>query len=593
MINARRLLACAAGYLLCVAVLHGSVLAHLGTRVLGGAFVGGIFVWETSWFSHCLRASVNPFFTRQLMYPMGVPVVVESPWNALLGVLLSFWTGPYRAVNVLFLGNYVLSGVAMAALALELTDDGAASFVAGFFFMFCQYALAEHILGHLHESTIYPLPLLFLGVLRLFKGRRGSWVLVTAGLALTCLSSAYLMLEGVLIGLPVFLFLARRELAGPRWGVAWRQMAASAAAVAALTAFAYLPVWLRRRDFVGGDGFFSLSVLSFFDFPAWHPSPWIQALRLHTAGLVNPAAIDPARPDRTDFAFRSQPENLLGFFGLTLPALLAVGWKRGALRRRGPWLGLAAAGAVLALGPRLQWAYAGGRLPLPYALLELAGPLRAFRAPARMIVLSWVGLCALAGCSFAAWTRDWKPGTRAACAAAVLLSFSWEMGLSVLGRQCAAAEPSGVFARLRQDPAPGAVLELPVSISGSGEVSVNSEAFMLREPLYGRPLVVGRPVRYTDDSLDFCMTKPLAFELTHPPALEALYAAKPSPARLRALARAGRAAFAKAGVRFVLLHTRDGFISALDRRLDSELLRASLGAPVEADPDGSLLFEVR
>ena len=576
---ARPWLTAAALYASAVLFFHRDLWAGPGPRVLGGGFVGGVFAWEIAWFKSCLASWTYPLFTRQLMFPSGTALIVESPWTALLGAAAAAGLGVYRAINALFLFNYLASGLAAFALAYEWTEDAPAATLAGYFYMFSHYAVVEHLMGHLHESALYFLPLVFLGLLRVERRRPGGWALFSLGALGTTLASSYLTLATLGVGVPVFLAARWASREGRALdGDGWRRLAAVAAAVAALGALCYLPAAVLGPRLVGGHGFYSLSVLSFFDPPAWHPWALVQRWRLHTAGLVDVSRLSGAA-DHTDFAFRAEPENLVGFFPLSLLALLAAGaWAR-AWKGCKTWLAVAAAGLLLSLGPKLQWDYQGGRLWLPYAALMRLPWLSQLRAPARMIALTWVSASVLAAVSFQALTRRRAAAWRWIAAVLLAGAFSTELALWVLGRESVYLEEGAAYQALRADPAPGAVLELPLAISVSGEVSVNAERYMLQQPLHGRPLVVGRPARYTWDSLSFCEDTPYLFELTHPAALQA-WLDQPRARRDAAL-RQGLSAMRKAGIRYVLLHTGDRFFGE-DTIARYEAALQPLGAPVAA-----------
>jgi hypothetical protein len=123
----------------------------------------------TSWTEHLLAA-----------YPLTTPIV--------------WLTGnPIAAYDILLMACFVLNGVAMFALARELTDSNAGAFVAGLAFAFAPFQ-ASHV-AHVQMLMAFGMPLALLGLHRYVEhGRRSGLAWFTSGWLVVALSNAYFLL---------------------------------------------------------------------------------------------------------------------------------------------------------------------------------------------------------------------------------------------------------------------------------------------------------------------------------------------------------------------------------------------------------------
>ncbi|MBI5596387.1 MAG: hypothetical protein HY928_09900 [Elusimicrobia bacterium] len=593
--SSRALLLAAALYAAALGALHAPVLRSPGQRVLGGAQVAGLMVWEAWWFGGAWKdSSRTPWHTTALMHPEGVRVGPHSPLAALLYWPAAKAAGPYAGLNAFALAAYLGAGLGMFLLALELTGHVPAALGAGLVFMFSQEALTQHRLGQFGQAFTGFVPLLFLGLRRLADGRPARAVLILGALG-SGLATPYTAFAALVVGGPLYAaaLRLRGEVRDPRGFL--REAALAWGLAAAAGALLYWPVLAPLPGAIGGSESYSLSLLSFLDPPSWHPSAWVQALRRATSGFPDPRAQAAEHVlSRPGLALLATPEHLMGYFPVALLGLLAWGaWTRRA-RGQGAWGVLGAGAVLLALGPRLQAAYAPGAVPLPYMVFKAIPFASSLRAPARLIMLAW-----LAAAVFAAFAVRglWdalvpRPRARAALLAALAACFSWELGLGEAGSWWTEVPRSGAYEFLRSDPRPGAVLELPAAIGPAGDVSIDVQPYMLAQPLHGRPLVLGRPPRHSWDSLRFCLNTDFVYEAVHPAVLRALYARPDLRGRLDELRAGGRAALARGGIAFVLLHGEAPLFSdevVTDYR---RLLDDVLGAPAFVDGRGIVVYPV-
>lgn len=273
--------------------------------------------------------------------------------------------------------------------------------------------------------------------------------------------------------------------------------------------------------------------------------------------------------------------------------LLGWGLRRGALKDCGPWIALTVTGVVLSLGSYFQWSYESTGIPLPYLLFKKLPLLGVFRGPSRMILLATVGWSVLVAVSFAEIRRSIK-GRRLPMGLLGLLLciYSWEMGLGSIGGWATPVRSGGVYERLSEDKTSAAVLELPVGITGAGDVTVNAQEFMLHQPLHGKPLVVGRPTRQSRRSLHFCENTDVVYELTHPHVLAGLYERKDLRGRLAQLKRTGREVLREHKIRYVLFHENDSFFSARIMKRYSRFLDDVLGPAQMRDDTGLRMYRI-
>lgn len=174
---------------------------------------------------------------------------------------------------------------------------------------------------------------------------------------------------------------------------------------------------------------------------------------------------------------------------LTALAVIALAlWRRpGAVPR--PWLALAVAFALLALGPFIHVAGTNTFIPGPWAVLRYVPVVGLARSPARFAVV--VTMLASVAFAFAfAALRDRVPRRRLATALALLLA-----GVELLPspRPLWAATVPAIYYRIAADPDPRVrVLELPTGVrdgaSSVGNFSARTQYF---QAMHGKRLIGG------------------------------------------------------------------------------------------------------
>jgi len=470
-------------------------------------------------------------------------------------------------VNIFSLLTYTGAGLSMMLLAFYWTKDHLASFLAGFIYMFSHFVLTQHFIGHMGESNIFFLPILLLGYFK-FQNKQTifHWMLLLIGIVGISLTTPYMVFTALIIGLPTVMVAERKKiLCMPDKKVFFAGMGSAMLLGFICGLLAYMPL-IMEKDLIGGSEKYALSLLSFLDYPMWHPSLIIQGLREFTSGLaINEAALTSSWIGRRDLLSLATPEDLMGFFGLTLLSLLIFGaWKK-AFKGNAVWVYLIIVGVVLSLGPFLKIYYKETKIPLPYLIFSNIPVLSSFRVPSRLILLAWMGAAILAAISFKTLVYPMKTRSRKYIVFVfILVAYSWEMGLGSINSWTTSLNSGRAYQFIKKAPGKGGILELPVSINKKGDISINAQSFMLHQPLHEKPLVLGRPHRHTGGSLVFCETVDFVYELTHPVVISNLYTDPKLKDRRDLLKMEGRKILRKNNIDFVLLHTRNRFFLKRD-----------------------------
>ncbi len=467
--------------------------------------------------------------------------------------------------------------------------------MAGFVFMFSHYSLTQHILGHVNQATLVFIPVVFLGLLQMAEPRssRGAGVFCL-GLLGSSLVSVYFAFQLLTVGIPAFsiwLWFSRKDMDKKKFLT--EGVVATGVAVA-LSSLFYWPLLAYGKSLIGGTEVSSLSLLSFVDFPAWHPAVWVQHIRHFTSGfLEGPWSSSVVLLSRPELMLRAKPENLMGYFGISVLALIGWGVVRKSFHGQGAWVLLCAIGVLFSLGPVLQWAYRPTSLPLPYFLFQKIPFVGMFRAPSRMILFASLGAAVLVALAYRTVSPPGSHWVKAYFVPVLFVGvYSWEMGLTSIGQWATVMHTDGVYDELKTNRDAGAVLEVPVSIEKTGDISLTVQLHMLYQPVHGRPLVVGRPSRHTRTSLTACENTEYLYELTHPQTIFELYSNPALADRLRLLMRDGRPVLRTMGIKYVVFHGEDHLFSDEVKTAVKRFLRDSLGQEMMSDDQSRLLFKV-
>jgi hypothetical protein len=136
--------------------------------------------WFLAWTGHALAAGVNPFFSPELNYPLGINVLSNVSMAA-LGVLLapvSLTLGPVAAFNLAMRLAFMLSGTSLYLVLRWWRISWIPAALAGLVYAFSPFMIGQGT-GHLHMAFA-PLPPLILFLLE--RGLSGRWTSRRAGL---------------------------------------------------------------------------------------------------------------------------------------------------------------------------------------------------------------------------------------------------------------------------------------------------------------------------------------------------------------------------------------------------------------------------
>ncbi len=433
-------------------------------------------VFNLWWTAEAVFDGRSPFWTPQLFHPTGTTLAYTefTPLFGLLSAplvrLVGGVEGAVLAQNLWVMLSFVLTGYATFLFAGRVTGSRGGAILAGLLAAYCAFRI--HHVEHLNLLSTFWTPLagwLFAGWLLVDQRARpprwpqlGWFVLLGLGMTLTSFSIASFTAVFLALWLGATALLRRRAW----WPGAWRR-AALAVAAFALGALPMALVWL------GGEGGgvaahpdelvrWSPDLLGFF-------LPQGSAL---LGPLVEPAAACLHRP--------SGEEMHLGWMTIVAAIAGVSALRRAAL----PLLIASLTCLTLALGPGVWF---GGEYHAlgftPYALLtKLAPVLDAVRTPNRFVVPALIALTPLAAAGVA------RICERTRWALPVLLGLAL-VEMTPPPFQGVEARPDDVFFRMADDPAPGAVIELPIL-----EINqLNRAAF--HAAAHGRPLVGGPLIR--------------------------------------------------------------------------------------------------
>jgi hypothetical protein len=352
-----------------VLAIAAAVLLHQQILQLNGVPDRGdplFSMWRLAWIAHQLRRAPFHLFDANIFYPAG-NTLAYSDATLLPGLLTApfLWAGMPVATahGVLFVLSFVAAGLAMFALAWEVTQRMAPSLTAGLMFAFYPYRFSTYSHLEMQGLALMPLALLFLlRVLRAGRWRDARWLgVVSAGQVLwSFYLGAYLAvgLAAVAAGLWLVGSLSLRRCG--------RQLAL-AAAIALIVVLPYSRPYWRAEQTVGSRGTAELSQFS--------ASPKDYLTLTSNSGTWGSRLPSPVNGERALFP---------GGTAVALSVLAVV-------PPAGPVTAAAMIAALVSVDATL------GLNGLVFrSLYGLATPFRAFRVPARFGMVLGLFVCLLA-----------------------------------------------------------------------------------------------------------------------------------------------------------------------------------------------------
>ena len=378
-------------------------------QAIGGWIDARENYWNLWWARQALlQEHANPFQATNMQYPFGISLLFHTfnLANGILSLPFQLFGGVAFAYNMLNLLALVLAGSGMCALVWYVVRSRSAAFVAGLIYAFSPYVAFHVDAGQTNLIAIQWMPWYFLALL---LGLRRHWIWLPVAsilLLVNALTDWHYVVFLAIITAITALYEAMR-LPRARYITLLAKLGLLGGCFVLLAAPVLFPM-LRElssdlavtRDL--DDSLNHSADLLAFGLPSpFHPlwGAW--------AGKI--------------FYERLVPPNMVG--GLAslgyATVLLALA---GVVSRRRDWALfalIAAAGAVLALGPYLRVdgavveLAAGRPVPLPYLLFHRLPLMSTVRVPSRFVLVTMFGLSVLAGMGVAAiWS--WFGSTRRA-----------------------------------------------------------------------------------------------------------------------------------------------------------------------------------
>lgn len=482
-------------YLAYTLLLLYPVSFHIFTLLPGYAIDTYQHLWISWWYKYSLTSlHINPNNLVTLFAPNGMvnPLIWASPLPHLLSLPLQYLLGTIGTFNVMYIISFPLCGLAMYALAYDLTHHHAAAFIAGFIFAFFP-AKTIHLVGHYLQFHIYWLPLYILFLLRLLKNP--TWknaALCGVFLGLSVLSHFIQAAQFVLpITLVIFVyaFFTRQKIWNAK--VFLRLLVIFVVAVVIILPF-YGPYLFgshrsELETVTGGVSNFCPDLFNFFVPYIWHPlSTLIPSLFRYNLKLV---------PLGGNYV------ESVAYVGVFVFITACIGL----LKRRKEallWGAVALVGAVLSLGPLL---HIGGQLvsiavddkttyvPLPYLVFTRLPFLDAGRTPGRTGTLTMFGMALLSayGVSWLSglqvrWFNERKM-RRLKQVALVLLALLMSFDYMLWPLPYFSSPVPSFFQQLRDTPG-GAVLEFPSFLTYSSKLTEAPNFGLLDQMTHLRPI---------------------------------------------------------------------------------------------------------
>jgi len=569
--------------------------AHLGPaeRIADKTLDDHVYWWDFWWAREALVVRhVDPYFCPDVFAPHGASLVA-SPFALPLGVLslpLQAWLGPLAggvvAVKVFGLALLALGGWGMSLFLRALGVPLVASVVAALLFAFAPFRMIQ--LGRIHYLAGAFVPLFLHAALQAVRGRGRRWYALSgAWFALAGAIDASLLIELVL-ATGALLFFAWRN--GARFRPTTARLLGCGLAGALLLSPLLVRFLAETKENSGLDVGSRLAYLNEPNAVQRILSPdldgllWYSAPELHQQFAM--AADDAERPATTRSAARLAADiyesmrppapdfALAGALASAATAALALVAIALALRERGAWafVVVALAGFVLALGPTRT--LLGEPTTMPYGWLARVLPgMEAGRYPAAHLRLfEFGGACAVA--------LGALRGRRWLLVAGVALAAT-QLALAPL--RPFAIEPvvvEDVHQRMKDDPKPGAVVELPARL----EIVLRKMGF--GQIVHGRPLLGGPLTRVPQESRRFFDEELFLARCMNP--IDPL---RLRPEQLQAEVAENKATLARYGVRYVVLRKN---LLEMNREAGAQLVAYldAHGFPMAWTREGHVLVRV-
>jgi hypothetical protein len=479
-------------YVALTLLLFSPLLPHLGASLHDRSDTT-LNTWIVAWQAHILPRAPWTLFDAPIFHPLPNALALSEilwPIAPLAVPLLAAADNPVLVYNLFFLAAFPLAGLGAYLLALRMTGQRLASFLAGLI-----YAFSPHQFGHLSQLQLLsiawlPLTLLFLDRFWTHSRPRDGCIFALCA-AFQTLSAFY---YGFQVALAVGLYLGARVVVSCQLSVVSCQLSVVSRQPSATHPTSYI---LHRTSYIAHRliallPWIALAALLIAPFAA----PYLRVrgeLGLERSigeTLRNAATLaEWVRPPPTNPLYRALPGVASAEGGL-FPGIVVLGLAAlGVLIRRGRpktglrrsfWFLLALTAVILSLGPQLKLTAAdSGGLALPFGwLYEHVPGMTAIRAPGRFANSAFLALAMLAAMGARAVVTqsarfrrgDGQAGTLAVrvvrtivtAALALLILAEYAGGLGRFAAQPMPPVNAPFYAWLADQPA-AAIIELPLT----------------------------------------------------------------------------------------------------------------------------------
>lgn len=559
-----------------VLVLSNPLILHLNDRIIGPAQGDNLYeVWLLWWFRKAMESGLDPAYTHYIFALVpSVQVFVDTGFDEALGWPLQWLMSPVGAYDLVVLLSFILSGLTMYFLAGEFVESRVACFVAGCLYTFSTFHFARAA-GHMGLLTIQWLPFCAWRTFAFYRRPTlTNAALAGLALALVPLSEVYYL---PYFAFPFLALFVIWKLSSDRGWFACRRNLL-------LTGFAIL-----LTGFIAGTPLASSFLRVDPDMQAQAQLTARQGLEPLSADLLafvlpssdNPLFGGATRPvyDRMKSPWSVEKSVFLGYPLLGLAAL-AFAVRRNRNRTTAFWLGTAAVGIILALGPRLIVA-GQATIPLPAYNLAFGWPMLSnFRAPNRLVVLPLTALAVLAAYGVDS-IRDRLSSdvlSRLAFGAMMCALVGLTVGEDVVGGAplpTAEMHVSPLYTRIAADTSGGLLLDLPLVTEGY---------FNYLQTIHHHPLVYGLAPRMSPRMLNSVQNVPGLMDFQS--LVDSSAAAKQSAQNGLYPTPSFKNALETHGIRYVVFHLTGNATADGTMRL---FLRQKLGSPFYDSPEEGLM----
>ena len=462
---------------------------HLSTRLPGGSHDTLVHYWNGWWARQALGSGQSPYQTDYLYYPQGMSLVYHNfAWLSIVTwIALQPLVGGFAAYNLSILINLALCGLAAYLLALELTGNRRAAFLAGVIYLAWPFRLYQ--LDHPNLISTMWIPLFLLFLIRTMKRKRWTDGLLTGVfLVLTAYTRWQQLIPAVVLGAICFLGYLPRQV------TFWRRWLPPLLLGALVTLVALAPPFVML---VEQQRTAPADVL---------PEGEEQRLQTDVLSYITPSRLHPVLKPLTGPAYdryyndRHEARHFPAYVGF-LPLILAL-WGMGKARRATlPWAAMALVLILLALGPNLRInGQTYEHVPMPYDLASRLYFVRLLRVPDRfnMFLASPVAMLAAFGAAdlLSQPRRRWlKPTLLGLFTAVILFEF-----LSV-PQPLREPHRSDFYHQMAAEPDEFAVLNLPID-------PVTAKRYMFAQITHRRPIVQGKTPRFPEGTFDYIGSNP-------------------------------------------------------------------------------------